>query len=77
MSLVEFSSQKRESDRRAIDLDPNFASAYAQLAIATIQAASYYQATSIAEALDQTLGNRYRSESIRYVCAPAAPMVAS
>jgi adenylate cyclase len=39
--------------RRATDLDPNFASAYGQLAIAIYYAASTYQLVSIAEALDQ------------------------
>jgi adenylate cyclase len=39
--------------RRAIELDPNFASAYAQLALAIFYGASSYQVISIAEALDQ------------------------
>jgi adenylate cyclase len=39
--------------RRAIELDPNFASALAQLAIAIYYAASTYQMISISEALDQ------------------------
>jgi len=39
--------------RRAIDLDPNFASAHAQLAIATFYGSSIYQVISVAEALDQ------------------------
>jgi adenylate cyclase len=41
--------------RRAIDLDRHFAAAHAQLAIAIFQGASYYQATSLAEAVDQAL----------------------
>jgi TolB-like protein len=39
--------------RRAIDLDPNFAPAHAELAIAILYGAPLYQMTSIAEALDE------------------------
>ena len=41
--------------RRAIDLDSSFAAAHAELAISVLQGASLYQATSIAEALDEAL----------------------
>jgi len=37
--------------RQAIDLDPHFAAAYARLALATFDTASIYQASTIAEAL--------------------------
>jgi adenylate cyclase len=50
--------------RRAIDLDPSFASAYAELAIAICQGASYYQAMPLSEALDEALPMAQRAISL-------------
>ena len=50
--------------RRAIELDPNFAPAHAELAISILQGASLYQATSIAAALEEALPLAHRAVAL-------------
>jgi adenylate cyclase len=50
--------------RRAIDLDPNFAPAYAALSISVVQAAHFYQTTTIAEAYVECLPIAQRAVSL-------------
>src|SRR5262249_57044677 len=47
--------------RRAIVLDPSFAPAHAELAIAILYRAPLYQITSIAEALDEAIPIAHRA----------------
>jgi adenylate cyclase len=55
--------------RRAIELDPSFASAHALLALAILHGASNYQLVSIAEALDEALPVAYQAIAIDPLCA--------
>jgi adenylate cyclase len=57
--------------RRAIDLDPSFASAHAELARAIFQGASLYQATSLADALGEALPAAQRAIALDPVDAAA------
>jgi adenylate cyclase len=55
--------------RRAIELDPNFASAHAQLALAICYGASTYQVMSIAQALDEALPVAQRAIALDPLCS--------
>ena len=50
--------------RRAINVDPNFAPAYAELAHATLLEATLYQARKLTDALDETLASAKRAISL-------------
>jgi len=55
--------------RRAIELDPSFASAHAQLALAICYGGSTYQVMSLARALDEALPVAHRAIALDPLCA--------